>query len=222
MIEIIPSLPARTFEELKAKIGAVRESVSTFQIDIADGLFVPNRSWPMNPGDEAQFARMVSGEETLPHKDEMDFEVHFMAHEPEKLLPDWMKLGIVRALFHIEARHDFSAMRSVADGTIELGVVLKIDTPISHIDAYIAHISVVQLMGIAQIGVQGQPFDPRVIDRVREVKERYPNVTIEIDGSVNKDTAPLLIAAGATRLAPGSYVLNAEDSKTAIAALIAN
>lgn len=220
MIEIIPSLPARTFEELKVKVGAVLGLVSTFQIDVADGVFVPNRSWPMHPEDKAHFTRMVAGEESLPYKDEMDFEVHFMAHEPEKLLPDWMKLGVVRALFHIEARHDFSALQSIADGAIELGVVLKIDTPISRIDAYIEHISVVQLMGIAEIGVQGQPFDPRVIDRVREVKARYPDVTIEVDGSVNRDTAPLLIAAGATRLAPGSYVLNAEDPKTAVTALI--
>jgi len=219
LIEVIPSLPALTFQELSAKIGKVAGLVETFQIDVADGMFVPNRSWPMNPHDAAQFARMVKGDEALPHKNEMDFEVHFMAHNPEKLLPDWIKLGIVRAIFHIEARHDFSTLRSLAGDAVELGVALNIGTSISRIDAYIGHISVVQLMGIAKIGVQGQPFDPRVLDMIAQVKERYGDVIIEVDGSVNVDTAPVLIEAGATRLAPGSYVLNAEDPKSAIDAL---
>lgn len=221
MIEVIPSLPALSFQELSTKIGKVAGLVRTFQIDIADGMFVPNRSWPMNPGDKTQFARLVKGIERFPHKNEMDFEVHFMAHNPEKLLPDWVRLGVIRALFHIEARHDFSTLRSVAGTETELGVSLNIGTPVERIDAYIEHISVVQLMGIAKIGVQGQPFDERVLDMINEVKERYPNVIIEVDGSVNIDTAPALIEAGATRLAPGSYVLNADDPKSAIDALIA-
>lgn len=221
MIEVVPSLPAQTFQELKTKIGIVRGLVSTFQIDIADGMFVPNRSWPMNPGDKAQFQRMVKGDEALPYKDELEFEVHFMAHNPEKLLPDWMKLGVVRALFHVEARHDFSTLRSVAGDSVELGVSLNIGTPISRIDEYIEHIGVVQLMGIAKIGVQGQPFDERVLDSIREVKERYGDVIIEVDGSVNLKTAPQLVEAGARRLAPGSYVFNAEHPKEAIDALTA-
>lgn len=221
MIEIIPSLPALTFQELKTKIGMVRGLVSTFQIDVADGMFVPNRSWPMNPGDKTQFQRIVKKEEPFPYADEFNFEVHFMAHNPEKLLPDWIKLGIVRALFHIEARHDFSTLRSIAGDILELGVVLKIGTPVSRLDAYIEHISVVQLMGIASIGVQGQSFDPRVLDMIEEVKKRYPDVIIEVDGSVNKKTARRLVEAGARRLAPGSYVFNAENPKEAIDALTA-
>lgn len=219
MIEVVPSLPALTFQELKAKLGTVRGLVSTFQIDIADGLFVPSRSWPMNQNDKAQFKRIVKGQETFPYHDEFEFEVHFMAHDPEKLLPDWMKIGISRALFHVEARHDFSTLRARAGDEVELGVSLKIGTPLSIIDQYIEHIGVIQLMGIAEIGIQGQPFDSRVLDSIREAKKRYPDVIIEVDGSVNRETAPSLVAAGATRLAPGSYVFNAHNPKEAINAL---
>jgi len=219
MIEVIPSLPALTFQELKTKLSIVRGLVSTFQIDVTDGMFVTSRSWPMNTGDKAQFARLVKGEESLPYSDELDFEVHFMAHNPEKLLGDWMKVGIIRALFHVEARHDFSALRALARDEIELGVSLNIGTPVARIDDYIEHISCIQLMGIAHLGVQGQPFDPRVIDMIHEVKERYPGVIIEIDGSVNMETAPRLVAAGARRLAPGSYIFKSENPKEAVEAL---
>lgn len=220
MVEIIPSLPANTFQELQRKVGMVRGLVQTFQIDIADGLFVTSRSWPMNPGDKAQFERIVRGEEQLPYKDELEYEVHFMAHNPEKLLPGWVRAGVVRALFHVEAKHDFGELVSIAQKAgIELGISLKVGTDVSRIEPYRNHISVVQLMGIEHIGLQGQSFAPEVIDMIKVVKERYPDVTIEIDGSVNAETAPLMVEAGAQRLAPGSYVFQSDDPKAAIETL---
>lgn len=218
MIEVIPSLPALTFEEFRTKVGMVKGLVSAFQIDICDGMFTPQRSWPMNPGDKPHFESIVRGKEKLPFVGEIDFEVHFMAHTPEKLIPDWLKAGATRFLIHIEAKHDFAACRRVA-GEAELGVSLNIGTDVARIADYAPYISVVQLMGIAKIGAQGQPFDPRVLDMIAEVKARYPNVIIEVDGSVNMETAPSLVKAGATRLAPGSYVFRSENPKAAIDAL---
>lgn len=220
MVDIIPSLPAQTFQELEAKVAKVRGLVTAFQIDVADGLFVTHRSWPMNPGDKEQFKRLVRGEGTLPFMDELSYEVHFMAHNPEKLVSDWVRLGISRALFHVEARHDISELVSLANKhEIELGLALKIGTPVERIEPYRKDISVVQLMGISSIGTQGQPFDARVLDMIREVKERYPHIPIAIDGSVNADTAPSLVTAGADTLAPGSYVLSSEDPQQALQAL---
>jgi ribulose-phosphate 3-epimerase len=221
MVEVFPSLPARSFAELKAKMEKVRGIVAAFQIDVSDGRFVPDASWPLNDSieDRAQFERIVHGEERLPCAEDMQFEVHFMSHRPETMLADWIRAGAVRALIHVEADHDFAACREVAAGKMELGISLNMDTPLSRIDEYIEHISCVQLMGIATIGIQGQPFDPRVLGRIREVHMRYPDAIIEVDGAVNMTTAPQLIAAGARRLAPGSYVLNSEDPAAAVRAL---
>jgi ribulose-phosphate 3-epimerase len=219
MIEVIPSLPALSFAELRSKMALVRGAVSTFQVDVCDGMFVTNRSWPMNPGDKAQFERIVRGEEAMPFWEEMDFEADLMMHEPEKILPDLIRAGFMRALIHIEARHDFSACLAEAKDRLELGIALSIGTDIARIGEYLDHIGVVQFMGIAKIGVQGQPFDPRVLDMIRETKARYPGVTIEVDGAVNMQTAPQMVSAGATRLAPGSYVFRVEDPKAAIEAL---
>jgi ribulose-phosphate 3-epimerase len=51
------------------------------------------------------------------------------------------------------------------------------------------------------------------------LKEKYPNLIISIDGAVNDESAPKLIAAGATRLVSGSYLLKAPDLKEAIETL---
>jgi ribulose-phosphate 3-epimerase len=168
----------------------------------------------MNHGDDAQFQNFVRGREPFPYREEMFYEVHFMAHNPEKLIPDWVRIGARRFLFHIEAKHDFGAIRMAA-GECELGVSVNIGTPLERIDNYIEHISVIQFMGIAKIGIQGQPFDPRVLDMLRKTHAKYPSVILEVDGAVNLETAPDLVAAGATRLAPGSYIFKADDPKQA-------
>lgn len=220
-VEIIPSLPALSFLELSQKLERVRGLVSTFQIDVADGLFVTNRSWPMNRTDRAQFERLLTKKERLPYADEFSFEVHFMAHHPEHLLTEWVKIGIVRALFHIESQHDFGALvRQAETSGIELGAAIKLGTPIERLDAYIAELSVVQVMGIDPIGVQGQPFDPRALDVIGALRERFPDVTIAVDGAVHAESAPLVVSAGATRLAPGSFVLNSDNPTEALASLI--
>jgi ribulose-phosphate 3-epimerase len=66
-------------------------------------------------------------------------------------------------------------------------------------------------MGIHNIGSQGQPFDTEVLERIKELKNLFPELTISIDGSVNEKTIPLLRAAGADRFVSGSAILNTED-----------
>jgi ribulose-phosphate 3-epimerase len=217
MVEVVPSLPAQSFHELVTKVGLVHQAVSRFQIDVADGMFVTNRSWPMNPGDAAQFERLVRGQEKLPFVDSLEYEVHLMAHNPEKILPHWVRAGVVRALFHIESKHDFDALRAIAQKEdIELGVTVKIGTPLERLDAYMHTIEWVQLMGIRSIGVQGQPFDAAVLPMIRDVRARYPSATIQIDGAVNEQTAPALVASGADILAPGSFVFESADPHVAV------
>lgn len=218
MIEIIPSLPATSFEELETKIEKVRGLVKTFQIDVCDGVFVDAVSWPLHAEDSARYQRIVRGEERLPFSEDFRFEADLMIHHPEQMLSDLIRAGFSRMLIHIEAEQDFPACIAIAKD-VELGIALSIGTDISLIEKYLPFITVVQFMGIAKIGSQGQPFDPRVLTMIRETKERYPNVIIEVDGAVNMDTAPQLIAAGATRLAPGSYVLSSENPKIAIETL---
>ena len=69
----------------------------------------------------------------------------------------------------------------------------------------------IQLMGIAEIGAQGQPFDESVIEKIQTVKQRFPHKPITIDGSVNADTIVRLKEAGADRFIVGSAITLQED-----------
>ena len=70
-------------------------------------------------------------------------------------------------------------------------------------------------MGIKTVGKQGQPFDSRTEKNIERIKNKYPDLTIAVDGAVNESTIPVLVAAGAIRLAPGSAITRAPDSAEA-------
>ena len=86
---------------------------------------------------------------------------------------------------------------------------------------YISASIVVQLMGIAEIGKQAQPFDSSVLDKIRIVHESFPEKMISIDGSVNPETIQKLAAAGANRFVAGSAIVGQPDEVLAYQKLAA-
>jgi ribulose-phosphate 3-epimerase len=105
----------------------------------------------------------------------------------------------------------------LGEEVVELGVALGLDTPIDAIAPFIHAVNFVQFMGIAKIGYQGQPFDERVICRIKNLRGAHSEVIISVDGGVNLETAPLLLEAGADRLVVGSAIFESGDIKKTIA-----
>ncbi len=216
MVEVVPAILVASFEELRATLDKVRGLTPWAQVDVCDGYFVPSRTWPMNPGDQSAFRTMVKEKKGLPYWEDFNFEVDLMVEEAEKVIPDWVALGATRVAIHIEAKHDFDACRRALTDGIEFGIALVNDTPLSRLVPLTGQFDYIQLMGIASVGKQGLPFDERVLDRIREAKRMFPGIPIQIDGSVNGETAHALVEAGADRLVSGSYILRADDPEKAI------
>lgn len=216
MIEIIPAVMPRDYDDLVGKAKLFSGVAPLVQLDIMDGKFVPARTWPY-PRD-AHFDAMVTKEsEGIPQWEELDFEADLMIENPELWVPKWVMAGARRIIVHVESMRDFEKIRqAVPQGLIELGLAINNSTPLSALESYIDRIDFVQCMGIDHIGFQGQPFDERVLGRVRDLREKFPNMMISIDGSVNKNTAKRLVDAGATRLVAGSAILEHGDVAHAI------
>lgn len=216
-VEIIPAVIPQSLDDLKSKLVRLRGcGARTVQIDVTDGMFVFNRSWPMNPGDASSFTRIVSGDEGLPFWEEFDFEIDVMAHNPEKLLPDWVRAGASRAVIHAKSRHDFARCRDIVGDALELGIALDLDPPYERVSQYFSQVDYVQIMGIAKLGQQGEPFDERVFDVIARVLKDVPDMIIQIDGGVDDEVAGDLIEAGVSRLVSGSFVLGAYSPKEAV------
>jgi ribulose-phosphate 3-epimerase len=226
MVEVIPAIMSSSLEDLKAKAARIEGLVPIAQIDIMDGVFVPTTSWPYTAGGPQEFNRFVTEENDLPFWEILSYEVDLMVQNPEAVINDWVNAGARRIIVHIESTKMIKGIihnltqSSIAEGVnlrpVEFGLAIGIETPNEVLTPFIHDIDFVQCMGIANIGRQGEPFDERVVEKVMQLRAAYPHLILSVDGGVTTQNAPLLIKAGATRLASGSAIFNSTDIRKTI------
>lgn len=223
MVEIIPAILEEGFEKVRESIARVANVTHIVQIDVCDGKFVPYTSWPVGEENSDSVSRILDEEEGLPYWDMIDFEFDLMVINAHEQFEFFVRLGAKRVIFHIEAESDevkfkefLEAIDIYTKETVHIGVAINTTTPIDRLDKIISHIDFVQCMGIEHIGKQGEPFDERVLGQIKQLREKYPELIISVDGSVNEHTAPLLVQAGANRLVVGSALMHSYDVREAM------
>lgn len=206
-LSVVPSLPAESFDEI-SKIAHLLEHVAVgFQIDIVDGVFVPHTSWPFNEASPTQSLAQIQ-RITASFEVEMDC----MCVEPEKYLEQFVELGVARVIIHMRSTQSYDACIAHAKTHgYKIGFAITNDIPLGELAPYIPDLDFVQVMGIANIGIQGQDFDMRTVDTVAKLRKAHPALEIAVDGGVNAETIRVLLQAGATRFAPGSAITRADD-----------
>ncbi len=206
MIEIVPAIIAKDFEELKEKIKLVESYVDWVQLDVSDGKFTRMTSWN-NP------------EQLREIETNLNLETHLMISQPENHIEEWLDCGVKRILVHFEStEHLAEILDKIKNAGRDTGIVLNLQTPIEALDdnEFIDDTSVIQLMGISEIGYYGHPFSDRVIPKIFALKAKYPDVKIAVDGGINKETAKKAASAGADILVAGSAIFGAQDIGKAI------
>lgn len=208
---IVPSLPASSYEELEQLFQALTGVVREIQVDIVDGAFVPFTSWPFTESDVNGAFRCVKQ-----YANTFALEVDCMIMHPERFLDLFVEVGFKRVVIHLRSTDAYGEIITHArTHGYTIGVATINEVPLEELEQYISQVDFVQLMGIKVIGQQGQPFDERTLDRVRELRTRYPHLEIAVDGSVNRETIPLLRESGVNRFAPGSAIAKVDDPEKA-------
>jgi ribulose-phosphate 3-epimerase len=219
-VEIIPAVLPSDFAEISERVALIKSFVKTVQVDICDGHFVPNFTWPYKKKDNT-FEQMIREDEGLPGWEQLDYEFDLMVDHPEKIVDDWVSVGATRIIVHIEAKGNVAEAIEKLTGRIDVGLALNMDTPVETLKeprfgVSEGKIQFIQLMGIDNVGFQHQQFDEKVVRKVRAVKEAFPNLLVSVDGGVSLENAQELIDAGADRLVVGSAIFSAENPLSAI------
>ncbi|MDO8510404.1 MAG: hypothetical protein Q7S15_02155 [bacterium] len=208
MADIIPAILPKTYAELEEKLSFLRGLIRMVQVDITDGKFVPSQTWPYTNERDSRFRSLLAEKEGLPYWEDFDFEFDLMVADPLLEADRWITAGASRIIIHVESAPNKleSIIDSVKARGCEIGLALNTETPNETIYPFIEKADFVQFMGIARIGFQGEPFDERVLAKLRETREKFPNIIMSVDGGVSLETAPRLIEAGANRLVAGSAI----------------
>lgn len=223
MTEIIPAILPKSYEELEDRLELAAHHAHSIQIDICDGAFVPSRTWPYlkGVGNDLVFDDIVSQEKAFPHWEEVDFEFDLMTKEPYEKIPDFISAGASRIIIHLASVDKTELDNIIRDYgkhseelgpfDVELGIALMPSASPDDIKDIASKIHFVQVMGIEKIGFQGQAMSPKAVELVAALRSAYPDLAISVDGSVNLETAPKLIDAGADRLVVGSALFGSDD-----------
>lgn len=202
MIPVVPALIPKTVDEILAVLPTLVFSPE-IHVDVVDGIFVPFTSWPYGPKGSPMEVKSVTDSYTL--------EVDLMVDKPLPAAEEWIRAGADMLVFHTETITSEQFKNFASSTKVSVGISAINDNSLEVMRPYLEVADYVQLMGIAKIGSQGQPFDERVIERIESIKSEYPNLPITIDGSVNKETIAKLVAAGADRFICGSAIVKAES-----------
>ena len=199
------SILPKSFDDLKGKL-ELTNFCSSVQIDVVDGKFADNTTWPYSAN-----ANVYEAEEVILNR---EVEVDLMVLEPLNAAEHWLAIGAKRLVFHIESNFEIDEVLSLKNVyQFELGFSLNNETPLENLYPYLQNTDFVQFMGIAKIGVQGEPFDNRVIERLITLRTLYPDLPVSVDGAVGPENILELKKAGANRFAVGSSILESSDPK---------
>jgi len=208
-VRIAPSILAADFAALGDAVRAAEQGGADYiHVDVMDGHFVPNIT--IGP----PVVRAVRQVTSVP------LDVHLMIADPDRYIGAFAEAGAAILTVHVEARsHLHRTIQHIRSLGLGAGVALNPATPVNTIEEIAADVDLVLVMTVNP-GFGGQTFIERSIPKIRAVRTLLDRTgspaAIEVDGGIDRATAPRVVAAGAEILVAGSAIFRTADPAAAV------
>lgn len=203
MAKIIPAINAKTFREAKEKINLVRPYADWIHLDVADGIFTPNKTW-RNP------------EDVLKLKNFPKIEVHLMVRSVDAAIKNWLIPPVKRIIFHLEgAKNPDLIIKEIKAVKKQAGISVNPETKADKLTPYFNKVKFFQILGVNP-GKAGQKFQVKVLKKVKWLRKNCDECVIEGDGGMKVGVARKMAKAGVNLIASASAIFDKSDIKKAI------
>ena len=199
MVSVAPSILAADFARLGEQVlETQRAGAQRIHIDVMDGHFVPNLS--MGPVVVKALRRVTR----------LPLEVHLMIDDPARYAEAFFREGADSIIAHAEVLPDpLPLLARVHSAGKKMGLAVNPETPVEVLEPFLPELDLALCMTVHP-GFGGQGFLPESPPRIRKLCELIdrlnPGCELEVDGGIDKDTAPLTVQAGANVLVVGTGI----------------
>mmetsp|Transcript_7622 Transcript_7622/g.19284 ORF Transcript_7622/g.19284 Transcript_7622/m.19284 type:complete len:240 (+) Transcript_7622:3-722(+) len=177
-------------------------------MDIMDGHFVPNLTF--GPPVIASLRKA---------KPDAYIDCHLMVTRPYDWVEPLKKAGASGFTFHLESDMPEGGVTAMIDmvreAGMKVGMVIKPGTAVEELFAYADKLDLVLIMTV-EPGFSGQKFMPDMMPKVKALREKFPNLDIQVDGGLSPKTIDQAAAAGANAVVAASAIFGSNDRKGVI------
>ncbi len=187
-MQIIPSILESDQQSFEAQLTRLSPYFNYFQIDIADGLLVPNKTVQIE-----DIINILTVNKNLSTAN-LTFDFHLMVKDYQKEIEKLNQLTsfikITNVLIHARALGN----NPFPSSAIPVGLVLDPPDQVNSLSQKydLNKIPVIQIMTVNP-GFQGSPFIPDLLNKIEQLRSVNYRNKIFLDGGINEKTIPLIL-----------------------------
>jgi ribulose-phosphate 3-epimerase len=197
MAVLLPSLLSCDFLNIQEELKNLESAgIKYLHCDVMDGHFVPNLTFG-----SAIFKQIKI-------KTSLKLDVHLMVNDVDRFIDDFIEAGADSISIHIENTiHLHKIIKHIKNKNVKAGIAINPGTSLVLLEEILPLLDFVLIMSVNP-GFGGQKFIEESIEKIKKLKDMIQSknlkTQIAVDGGINRETAPFVVAAGCDKLIVGS------------------